>query len=386
MATVVKSARATNAGIASSRLKVDMGGLYTLEDDQGALFVTASVLGKEKAGNYEVKWHTNVLRPKVVTVNGGIAAGVLTLVISESEALQVNDLLIVPSTEETILVTARLTATSYTIERSWGANAAAAIPGDEELLIIAPHYGEGAVLQDARTVTETLYSNNVALWRHNFKITGTLQAISEQGGTYHGSDVKMQREDMLLTHKRDINHACIFSELGSSGTRRSIMGAIEFIQDNGTARTDSTSAMTFATFMALSQRMTRFNTGRKMVGVISRQFATVISQWALNETVQVSVGAKLFGLAVMDIVTPHGNFRLLVDDALEGETYRKFGLFFAADRKGGLKWKYLRDTRLLKNRQDDDEDAIEEEVLTEGTIEWGNPDYHFLFRNVQTAS
>lgn len=386
MTTVVKSARATNAGIASSRLKVDMSEtLYKLQDDEGALVVTANMLGKEKAGNYEVKWHASDLRPKFVTQTASAASSVTTITIDEAEALGVNDIVIVPSTQETYLVTARASASSYEVIRSWGTTAAATIPASEQCLIINPHYSEGAQLQDPRTVTETLYSNNVALWRDSFKITGTLQAIGQQGGLYHGNDVDLQRRDMGLVHKRGINHAAIFSEIGSSGTRRSISGFVEFVEDNGTSRTDSTSAMTFAAFMALAETMTRYNSG-KMVGVISRHIATIVSQWAQAETVQVSVGAKMFGLAVMDVTTPSGQFRLLVDDALEGATFKKFGLFLATEKKGGPRWRYLRDTRLIKNRQEDDEDAYEEEILTEGTIEWGNPNFHYLFKNITTAS
>jgi hypothetical protein len=388
MTTVVKSARATNAGIASSRLKVDMSNtLYKLEDDEGALFVTANMLGKEKAGGYEVQWHGSELRPKFVTITASASAASATLDITESEALQVNDIVIVPSTQETILVTSRVNATSYGATRSWGTTAAANIPAAEQVLIIHAHYDEGAVLQDARSVTETLYKNNVALWRDNLKITGTLQAIGEQGGLFYGNDVDLQRRDMSLVHKRGINSACLFSEYGSSGTRRSISGAVEFIEDNGSSRTDSTSALTFAAFMTLSQTMTRYN-GKKMAGIISRQFATIVSQWALatSVTIQVVNGAKMFGLAVMDVTTPHGQFRLLVDDALEGATFKKFGLFLSTDKKGGPKWRYLRDTRLLKNRQEDDEDAYEEEILTEGSIEWGNANFHYLFKNAQTSA
>lgn len=388
MATVVKTMRATNSGISASRLKVDMSDtLYKLEDDEGALVVTANVLGKEKAGGYEVKWFGSELRPKFVTMAASAAAVDGSITISESEALQINDMLIVPSTQETLLVTARTSATVYAVTRSWGTTAAAIIPLSEQVLIIHAHYDEGAVLQDGRTVTETLYVNNVALWRDNFKITGTLQAIGQQGGLYLGNDVDLQRRDMTLVHKRGINHACLYSEYASSGTRRSISGAIEFIEDNGSSRTDSTSALTFAAFMTKSETMTRYN-GKKMVGVISRQFGSIVSQWALanSVTIQVVNGAKMFGLAVMDVTTPHGQFRLLVDDALEGATFKKFGLFLSTDKKGGPRWRYLRDTRLLKDRQEDDEDAYEEEILSEGTIEWGNANYHYLFKNAQTSA
>ena len=55
MATVVRGARATNSGMAASRQKIDMGDLYELEDSQGALYVTANVLGQKKAGDTTVR-------------------------------------------------------------------------------------------------------------------------------------------------------------------------------------------------------------------------------------------------------------------------------------------------------------------------------------------
>lgn len=388
MATVVKTARTSQSGIASSRLKIDMGDLYKLESNQGALMVATQQLGKKKAGNYEVKWHTSELRPKSTTLAAAITgAGSLTADLTNGSYVQVNDLLRIPSTGETVMVTA-VSSNTATITRSWGATAAASAANGSEVLIIAPHYGENASLQAGRTVTEVAYSNLVALWRHNFEISGTLQAISEQGGTYHGSDVALQREDMLLSHKRDINLALLFSEYGSSGDQRSMSGLIEFIEVNGTSRTDSTSAVTFSVFADNSKTMTRYNGGR-MLGIVSRQFATIVSKWAISTsgaTVQVENGAKMFGLQVMDITTPTGQFRLLVDDAFEGTTYAKYAAFIAADKKGGPQWRYLRDTRVLKDRQLNDQDGYEEEVLTEATVEWGNPNYHYLYKNAQTAS
>ena len=71
MATVVRGARATNSGMNSNRLKVDMGNLYELEDSQGALYVTGNVLGGGRAKSYEVRWQTDELRPKFDAVNNG---------------------------------------------------------------------------------------------------------------------------------------------------------------------------------------------------------------------------------------------------------------------------------------------------------------------------
>lgn len=387
MATVVQGARTTGAGISSSRLKVSMGDLYKLEDTMGALYVTANLIGRGKAANYEVRWHTSELRPKSTTlsVSAATADGTITVATGDTALINVGDLLNLKGLE-TLLVTA-VTSNTASVTRSWGADTAVTAATGSVVTIIAPHYAENATLQNARSVTEVSAYNYTAIFRHNLEISETLRAIGDAGGTYHGPDLETQREDMLLTHKRDINLACLFSEIGSSGTRRSIMGLKEFI-DGGTSRTDSTSALTFAAFMQASETMTRYNQ-KAMVGVISRRFATVVSQWAITTSspVQVENGASMFGLQVMNVTTPHGKFKLLIDDALtDNSTWTKYGFFIATDKKGGPKWKYLRDTVMLKNRQANDQDGIEEEVLTEGTVEWGNANYHFYFDNVQVAA
>lgn len=390
MATVVRGARATNSGMNSNRLKVDMGNLYELEDSQGALYVTGNVLGGGRAKSYEVRWQTDELRPKFDAVNngGGYSSGATSIVVDNIKYFQIGDLIKVTRTGEVLYVSAVTDGSStLTVTRSWGATAAAAINDDDEILIIGPHYDENAQLQSARTTTEVDYTNQTAIWRHNFEVSGTHQAIANAGGHFHGSDVAYQRKKMLLEHKRDINLACLFSESGSSGTRRSMMGMIEFIKTYGVGRVNSTSAVTFSVFMTAAKTATRFN-NKRMVVICSRQFAQIVTEWGLanNVHIHLEVGAKSFGLDVMKITTPHGTFSLLVDDALEGTEYSQYAICVATDEKGGPKWKWLRQTTLMKDRQEDDQDGYEEEVLTEGTMELGNPQYHYLFDNANTSS
>lgn len=390
MATVVRGARATNSGMNSNRLKVDMGNLYELEDSQGALYVTGNVLGGGRAKSYEVRWQTDELRPKFDAVNngGGYSSGATSIVVDNIKYFQIGDLIKVTRTGEVLYVSAVTDGSStLTVTRSWGATAAAAITDDDEILIIGPHYDENAQLQSARTTTEVDYTNQTAIWRHNFEVSGTHQAIANAGGHFHGSDVAYQRKKMLLEHKRDINLACLFSESGSSGTRRSMMGMIEFIKTYGVGRVNSTSAVTFSVFMTAAKTATRFN-NKRMVVICSRQFAQIVTEWGLanNVHIHLEVGAKSFGLDVMKITTPHGTFSLLVDDALEGTEYSQYAICVATDEKGGPKWKWLRQTTLMKDRQEDDQDGYEEEVLTEGTMELGNPQYHYLFDNANTSS
>lgn len=388
MATVVQGARTSTSGIASSRLKVDMGDLYKLEDNQGALYVTANLLGSSKAASYEVKWHTSELRPKMTTLSVTAASSDTSIVVATGDTalLQVNDLIDIKGME-TAMVTG-VTSNTAAITRSWGGNTAVTAATGVQILILSPTYGENATLQSARSVTEVSAYNYTQIVRHNLEQSETLRAIGNAGGTYHGPDIETQREDMTLVHKRDLNLNCLFSERGSSGTQRTMMGLREFIQDHGTSRTDSTTAVTWAVFAQNSEVMTRYNGGR-MVGVISSRFATIVSQWAMTTSapVQVENGASMFGLQVMNVVTPHGKFKLIIDHALsDSNVYSKYGFFVATDKKGGPKWKYLRNTQILKNRQDPDQDGYEEEILTEGTVEWGNANYHYYYDAVATPA
>lgn len=393
MTTVVKTARTTQSGIASSRHKVQMGDLYKLEDKEGALWVTANMMGKKKAGGYEVKWHTLELRPKFDTLGAAITGtGDASITVSNPSYFQINDLIKVTSTKESMMVTG-VTGAALGVVRSWGAVAAQTASNGAEVLIIASHYGENARLQAGRTVTEVQYTNRVALWRDNFEISGTLQAIGEQGGLYHGNDVDLQRDQMHKAHKRGINHACLFSETGVSGDQRSMMGLIEFIKTYGSNRTNSTSAVTFSVFQTASKTAVRYSDSKRMVIICSTQFAQIVTEWALglsasnpNAVINMDPSKELFGLRIIDIQTAHGRFRLLVDDALEGTEYSKYAVCVGTDKGNAPEWRYLRDTRVLKNRQETDQDGYEEEILTEGTMELGNPDHLYLFDSAATSA
>lgn len=388
MATVVQGERTSQAGIAPSRLKVDMGDLYKLEDNQGALYVTANLLGSGPAANYEVKWHTSELRPKATTLSVSAATSDTSIQVATGDTalIAVNDLLNLPNAE-TMMVTG-VTGVTAAVIRSWGAASAVTAAANSEVIIISPHYAEGATLQSARSVTEVSAHNYTAIWRHPLDLSNTLRAIGDAGGTYNGTDLDLQRTDLMLVHKRDINLACLFSEIGNNGTQRTIMGIKEFIETYGTSRTDATSSLTYNAFSQISETMTRYNSGN-MIGVISRRFATIVSQWAMNTSavVQVENGASMFGLKVMNVTTPNGQFKLLIDVALSDSTeYKKHAFFVATDKKGSPKWKYLRNTQILKDRQAPDADGYKEEVLTEGTVEWGNANYHFELTNVQQST
>lgn len=390
MATVVKGARTSASGMASDRQIVSMGGLYKLEDDQGALMVTATKLGAgKKALSYQHSWHTSELRPKFDTVNNstGYASSATSIIVSNNTYHQAYDLVKVTRTGEVLMVTAVNTGgAAIEVTRSWGATAAAALVDADELLILGPAYPENAVLQSPRSVTEVSYSNYTEIVEHSFTISETERAIGRNGGHYHGPDEETQRTDMNLTHKRDLNLKYLFSEKGSSGTQRTMDGIIPFIKANATTRIDSTSAYTESVMIDVIGRATRYGSKKKL-GICSRQFLNIVNKHAIGQQ-RVVPGASLYGLEVVDYVTGNGQVKLVVDDALEGTEYSQYCVFVDVAKDGGPKAVNLRNTFVEKIGSADEtsRDGYTEKIVTEGTLELTSPQYHYLVDNANTAS
>lgn len=393
MTNVVRAARTSQSGIASSRFITKDIKLYEYEDSEGAMFVTASQFGERPAGQYEVQWHTDELRPKFDTLGGSIADTTTTTVtVSNGAYFTIGNMIQVTSTKEAMMIT-NVSGNTLTVVRSWGPIAAQTASSGAEVKILPTHYGENARLQAARSTTEVKYTNQTAIWREPLEISETLRAIGEQGGLHYGNDLDYQRRKMMRTHKRDINESCLFSQRGGSGTQRSISGQLEFIQTYGSNRVNSTSAVTYSVFNTAGKVALRYCDSKRMLVICGPQFAQIVSEWALGLSasnpaakIDMQVGATKFGLRIMDIKTAHGDFRLLIDNAFEGTEYSKYALMLSSDEGKRPEWAYLRKTQVQKNRQEADQDGYIEEVLTEGTLIGGNPDTSYLFTNAQTSS
>lgn len=381
MATVSKGTRTTSTGLTSSRLKVDMGDLHKLEDNEGALVVTLGELGKKPAFGKSINWHTSELRPKFDRINNGAGytSGDTAVVVDNGAYFQDYDNIKFTRTGEVARVSS-VSGNTLTIVRSWGATAAAALVDNDEILILGPAYPEGTKLKSPRSVTEVEFTNYTELVRHNFTISGTLRAVGEAGGLYHGNDVDLQRRDMMLSHKRDLNLKFLHSEGAQSGDTRTLDGIIPFVTTNGTNRTNSTATLTEKAWNDGLRVAFRNANSNKLLAIMSRSVAGIINEFA-SSVQRVTPGTSKFGLRLMDYTSPHGEVRMITDVALEGDELSKYIVLI--DPVKGPVQRVLRDTILIKDRTDDrSEDAYAEEILTETSVEWGHPDKHYIFNAI----
>ncbi len=380
--TVASGARTTVAGIASTRLKIDMGDLYQWESQDAALYTTVALLGQEQAFAKTIYWHTTELRPKFARINngGGYNDSDLTFTVDSpgGSYVKAGFIIQVTRTGETMIV-ASSTSTAITVSaRSWGATAAAALVDNDEILIIGPAYAESASLQSAITVTETQYSNNIHTMRHNWNVGGLLMEISKKGGTWNGDEAKLQREMIMATHKRDMNLAMLNSEAATSGGTATMGGLIPFIKTNASGNVNSATVLTDPVFEAGNATWFRGGESSQRVLVCSRNFHAIVSQFAKAQ-IQTRTGETKYGLRLADYLSAHGDIRLVREVALEGDEYSTYAVGFDP---GKVKMKFVRNTRLIKDRQGVSEDGYEEELLTDFSCEWGHAETCYLWDSV----
>ncbi len=381
---VASGQRTTVAGIASTRLKVDMADVIYNYEAQGApLFVTLSMLSKEEAINKTVAWHTDELVPKFARINagGGYLSTDVTFTVDTPGGSYVNSgwLCQITRTGETFLTTTGGSATTIVAAaRSWGNVAAAALVDNDEILIIGPAYAEGATLGAAITTTEVQYTNNLHTVRHNWSMGGLLKELASRGGTYAGDDSKRQREKMVATHKRALELALLTSEAATSSGTATMYGVLPWNARYATGNTNTATTLTEAVFEAGNEVWFRGGESESRVLMCSRKVHGIVNQFA-GSIQRTKSGQKMYGLRITDYTSAHGDIALVRNVALEGDEYGKYA--FGFDPKA-VKLKVGRDSRIIKDRQGTSVDGYEEEILTDISAVWGSPETVYQYTDV----
>jgi len=96
---------------------------------------------------------------------------------------------------------------------------------------------------------------------------------------------------------------------------------------------------------------------------MSPAFVTMINTWAKNKVTKVETD-KSYGIRIVRYDSPHGTLNMIKHDLLTGTPFGNYCIVLDMEN---LTYRYLqnRDTKLLTNRQANDEDSIKEEYLTE---------------------
>jgi hypothetical protein len=380
MATITGARTTTN--ILSDQLAIDLGDrISLLEPDVQPLAVFSRDVAKRRTVATKFSWIEDQSKPRYDAINNGAgyASGATSIVVDNGPYFAQWDHVLVTRTGELIRVTAVSTNT-LTVVRGIGSTAAAIVDNDE-LLIVGSAQPENDTSKPARSSNPVKSTNYTQIFRTPFEASNSLLASSFQVSP---ADWPHQARLAGIEHAKDMEYSLLLGRknLDTSGATelRTTGGALSFISTN---QTDAGGDLSEAEFNAAMLQAMRYGSRRKLalasgVGVSAlNKFPASKQQTRNDETT--------YGMDVTTYQSPFGSIRLVYHRLLEGA---KYGGYIVILDMSQIAYRYLandtvsRDTKLLPNRQPNDQDGRKDEMLSEIGLEFGQQRYHAVITGI----
>lgn len=353
-----------------------------LEPDETPFTVIMMRAKKVAAESAEIIWYEDQLGARWTQVNNasGYAYDATSIVVDDGAIFAANDILKVPRTGETMLVTAVSTNT-LTVVRDFGQTRPSATPTAYDLLdndwvlLIGNAMKEGSTVPVEKIGQPTKVSNYCQIFRTPFSVTGTTAAEKTRTSEQERTRLTQQKGK---EHRIDIERAMLFGEkreyISGNEIRRTMGGILQFIKTNVY---DAGGALTEAEFENdFCEQIFKYGSSTKLL-VASDRLISVINGFGRDKLQTVS-RQEAYGLRMTRYISAHGDL-LIVKSKVLINHYAGWGILIDPDK---IEYKPLRDTVLNRNIQPDDEDAIRDEYFTEVTMKLMNEKCHGIIKNV----
>jgi hypothetical protein len=294
--------------------------------------------------------------------------------------------------------------------------------------VVGSAYGEGASgtgLAAKPFKRPYAIMNTTQIFRDKMEFPGS---VLQMGLKYDDTGPYQEKaRDTIIDHMTSIERAILFGKRSTTTrtsfdssqedlTVRTMSGIIEFLElwdagstglsidgatyapyaqkgastldsdDEKRIITNADGLVTVDRFNMWAERIGRYahnRTKEKLVLCGSGAMNAFVKMFRKNSTFQVRYGEKAYGLTLVTLTTPYGDFHLVTHPLFnEDATMRYWALMVDI---WSLKYRYLtnRDTRLLKMRQNPGDDFRRDEYLTEASIEFWQPEGNMLVKNIQ---
>lgn len=295
--------------------------------------------------------------------------------------------------------------------------------------IVGSSYGEG---QTGTGLKATAFKrpyrieNTTQIFRDQFEFPGSVLQMGlkyDKSGPY-----RIKAKDTVVDHMTSIERALIWGRRATT-TRssfdssqetlsvRNMSGIIEFLElwdagstglsvdgatyapygfkaanvsdtdDQKRVITNTAGTFTVKMWNEWCERVGRYSTNKtseKLVICGSGALIALTDMFRKNSCFTVSVGETVYGLGFTILKTPFGNFNFITHPLFnENSTYRYWCLILDIWSLN-LRPLLNRDTRLLKNRQNNGDDLRRDEYLTELSLELHAPERHMLIKNIRS--
>lgn len=283
------------------------------------LFGLTSLLRDETASNIEHGYFSKTMVFPSATLSALVADGVSTaFTVSSRVDINIGDMLMVASTQETVLVTGFANATNITVTRGVGTVPAAAIASGVVLYSIGNAFEEGSTRPSAVNIVAERYVNYTQIFRNSWAVTKTAAAIPQIAGAGYVSESK---QDCAALHAMAIEKALFFGQkfMGTSNgrplhTKEGIIARVTAAAPGNIVTLGATTNWTQleAALDPTLQTVTDPKGGNirtMFVGGTARRVIHNIAR--LNSTYQITSSETSWGLQIDTIRTPRGTFEMI---------------------------------------------------------------------------
>ena len=388
MPTYVSGTRGTGS-VESTRRKYSVHDkLWMVSPEYAALAFFARSLKKEAVTDPEYRWFEKEQpsRQDAINYSTGYNTTATELTVDDGTKFRAGDVVQNVDTGEHMHVDS-VASDVLTVDRGWGSTAAAAITDNDVLVITGNANAEGASLRAALTTKAEKKFNYTQIFREPLDVTGTEAATDLYAG---GSDIDGLRKEHNDVHMKDIERSFLFGEKkeDTSGSQpvRATGGLNSFLSTNVTS--DSNGTITESEWDTVVRGAFQ-NGGDKKMGILSPLMGSAIESWAKTKLYMYPTD-KTYGIAIRSYLSIHGTIDFTLERILaENTVWAGYSFLTDMDKIG---YRYLagngqnRDTRLLKDRQDNGDDQLIEEYMTEAGFFLAVENRHAVLKGVTAYS
>jgi hypothetical protein len=360
--------------------------------NNASLFALTSAMQSESVDDPTFNWWEEKVQMLTFTVSADVLVGATTIPLTSGGlTLKPGDCIRVDASGEVIRVATIISDTSITVTRAVGpggtaAGTAVAITAatNPKLLYIGSAYREGAPRSVGVSFNPTQASNVTQIFRDPVEITRTASKTNFRTG----DPLKNDRRRALNKHSVGIERAfwlgTRYETLESGQPLRFTDGLLNRIPAANIS-TVSGGVMDMDEFESYLAGMFAYGSGEKLA---YGSVATMVKLGALvrkNSLYNWGPDETEYGMRVKRLFSPAGTL-VLTEHPLFGQA----GQFLANDLvvldTSNLKYRYITDTVLLKNRQDQGTDGYCEEYLTECGLQVMMPDTFYWLRGINSVA
>lgn len=379
--SIYDRARGTS-NILEKRLKIEMDDtIAELQPDANPLLVISSKISKKPVTSYKYEWFEEDPAGRWFKAPAQVEAAGTSIVIPNTVGIQiaVDDLLKVAKSGEVMLVT-EVTSdgsnTTVTVKRKVGSSAAAVIAKNDYILVMANTLPQGSNAPSEKRTNPFVQYNYTQIFKTPFSITNTLNASAQVGE----DELGRLRRKAGIEHAVSIEYAIMFGErsidLTGPQPRTTTGGVLESLNSTPNKLEKTLATVTQEDMDGFIQKVMNYGAQSKLF-LVSPSILGLFTKWAKEKLVVTSNETK-FGMNVLSYLSPYGELKM-VKHPLLVDGYDGLGIVLDMNE---VSYRPLtgRDTTLLTNIQENDEDGQRDMYITEAGVQVKLPRLHGIVK------